>query len=287
MFYRVEISNKFGKLEMGTNTPVQLTEILGIGLPSKSVTNVQFRGAPGVHQTSIRDNARVITIKGEFYGRREDVKRFFRVLYHECTIKFMFGDDRRQITGKCMNPDDFVNVGGGIKSFVIQFECDFPYFEDFFTTNIAILTRRNHFPNLYENGEWYIQLDAVATTRHSEADITNFGDVEIYPIIKISNAREISLFGNESIDIYNETTDVHIKLNYTIALDELITIDLPNREIISNINGDITNYISDDTELSAFKLALGTNHISVATGTDTTALTCAVEYKNNYVGTVF
>ena len=286
--YKVELKNKYGSVKMGTYNDIQLTDILGIGLPSKSVTSIEFSDGAGIYSTSERDNSRTVTLKGDFYGDREEIKRIYRVIFHECEIRFIFGNDRRKIKGRCINPEDFKKIGGGITSFAIQFECDIPYFEDFYITNIAILKRINYFPNLYEDGQWYIQLSdtSYATKRYSEGDVKNCGDIEIYPVLKIQNTSDAVALTDEQIDICNETSDAHIKLNYNISAGEIITVNLPEREIISSINGDITHYISDDTQLSKFKLLLGNNHISVTSTASTSSLICAVEYNNNYAWAV-
>ena len=77
-----------------------------------------------------------------------------------------------------------------------------------------------------------------------------------------------------------------------MSADETVTIDIPNRTITSdqpsdeNQNGNLINYISDDTFLSAFQLSLGTNHIKAVDHNQSANFDVVCEYSNKYIEAV-
>ena len=289
--YLIEISNQNGSFSIGTHKRMKMTKIKGIGIPSKSTTHIEFIDVPGVTTTSVKDNSRTITIAGDFYGNRNDVQNIYRVISEECEIRFIVGTERRMIRGRCINPEDIERICNGIYSYVLQFECSFPYFEDFRAGKISIRNRIDQFPNTYENGKWYVTLPAVATERTTNATVVNRGDFPVFPLITISNLSEIVSYSDDGgvICIANDRGG-RITLNHNFQIGEIVTVDLGNREIHSILadgsKSDITGQISDDTVLSEFRLLPGENHISVRTENTSTNISCVLEYKNLYNGVV-
>lgn len=169
---------------------------------------------------------------------------------------------------------------------VLQFVCDNPYFNDFYDTEIPIFQRIDKLPNTTDDTEcWYIQLPAVATERITSSVIENKGEIELYPVIQIADSTNNNInnytdvFG---IEIINQTTGAFIHLNYQLLSNDVVTIDLPLRKIISSINGDITNKISDDTILSDFVLKCGKNLISCTNLDANREIYVNVKFTNNY-----
>ena len=281
------MQNKFGKFEMGggKHSVAHIINIVGLGLPTKETETITFSGEPGHLTKNVRDMSRTITISFDFYGGQREIERLYKMLYYPVELLFVFGDRSRKITGRCTNPEDVEKIiYQRLYKGVIQFVCDNPYFNDFHNTKIAVFNRTDQFPNISEDGKWYVQLPAVATVRTITANILNSGEIEVYPIIHIYNtASQIALLSDFSgIVITNETTGAKIELDYSPADGEEITINLALRKITSNIAGNIINYISDDTVLSDFVLKLGDNKITCENLTGSGNLSAIVEYTNNY-----
>jgi len=284
---RVEIKNQYGSFEMGggNHSTARIENITGLGLPIKESNTITFAGQPGQMTESVRDLSRTITITFDFYGGQHEIEKLYKILYYSVELWFTFGTRRRKITGRCINPQDVETIIFR-KHYraVLQFVCDNPYFKDFYDTQIAVFSVGNQFPNVYENGEWYIQLPAVATTRTTTATITNDGDIDIYPIIRILHkASDASSSSGYGVEVSNLTTGARIVINYQTSAGEEIIVDLPHRKLISNIRGNITNYISNDTNLSAFILAVGKNEIKCISKNVSETMSVTVEYSNNYL----
>lgn len=284
---KVVIKNKHGSFEMGggRHPTARILNISGMGLPIKEANTVTFAGQPGHTTENTRDLSRTITISCDFSGSQSEIERLYKILYRPVELWFTFGSRRRKITGICINPEDVERIIYQHEySLVMQFVCDNPYFNDFYNTKIEIFQRADQFPNVLDGESWYIQLPAIATVRTVAATIHNKGDTDIYPIIHIYNlaATTASDTGKYGIVVTNNTNNAKITLNYDPQPGEEITVDLPKRKIYSNINGVITNKISDDTVLSDFVLDLGENVLSCTNLSGTGDISVIVEYTNNY-----
>ena len=284
---RVLIKNEHGTFEMGggNHTAARIKNIVGLGLPTKETETITFSGEPGQLTKNIRDMSRTITISFDFYGGQKEIEKLYKILYYPVELFFTFGDRKRKIACRCINPEDVEKIiyQRFYKS-VIQFVCDNPYFNDFHYTRIAIFNIEDQFPNVSENDKWYVQLPAVATVRTMTSNIFNSGEIKVYPIIHIYNsANQIALMSDFcGIVITNESTGAKITLEYTFADGEEITMDLASRKITSNIAGNIINYISDDTDLSTFFLQLGNNKVTCENLSGSGDLSVIIEYTNNY-----
>jgi len=281
------IQNKYGKFEMGggKHSVARVINIVGLGLPTKETETITFSGEPGQLTKNVRDMSRTITLSFDFFGGQSEIEKLYKILYYPVELFFSFGDRERKITGRCINPEDVEKImRQKFYKGIIQFVCDSPYFNDFENTNIAIFSRADQFPNISENGNWYVELPAIATVRTIRANVINNGEIDVYPIIHIYNtANQVALMsGFSGVIITNETTGAKIELDYSPSDGEEIIIDLALRRITSNLAGNIINYISDDTVLSDFILKTGENIISCENLSGLTSLSAIVEYTNNY-----
>lgn len=282
MYYNLIIKNKHGCISAGSLSRVKLTSVDGVGLPQKTSTSVTFANSPGAFTTSVVDSYRTITIAGDFYGDRNDVKGIYKILYDECTLQFINGTEHRQIVGRCLNPDDITKVGGGIWKFVFQFRCDDPYFYDFHDNKIGVFKRTDLWPN---EGD-LVKLPSIATQRTTEVDIINCGDLEIYPTITVTNTGSNGS-ENDELMIKNTTTHTFVKIQHAFKPGETVTFNLADREVISSEDGEITTKITNDTRLDRFLLETGTNHISVSTSSNNALeLTCMLIYRNKFLSAV-
>ena len=296
---KITLANDFGVFEMGggSHPSARVQEIVGIGLPSKEMQSVTFSGQPGITNTGIRDRERTITIKFDFYGDQKDVEKLLRIVYRETDILISSGGRRRKISGICINPEDVEKIiYHRWYAIALQFVCTSPYFSDFYNTKVTIAQRIDQFPTGQgemtneETGEttvkWYIDLsvDAIATKRINTAEITIQGDIPIYPVIRIQNnsVATAGVLADYGIEVVNKTTGCRIFLDYEIAQGEVVTIDLPNRRVVSSKNGNITQHLSDDTILEDFVLELGTNEIEATNENTNEDISVVMEYSNQY-----
>lgn len=286
----IKLKNKTGSFELGggSHPNAHLESVSGLGLLQKEAKTVTFAGQAGRTQTSIRDMERVITMSFNFYGGQDEAERLYRMLYNEVDIYITSGERRRKITGQCLNSSDIENlIYHKWQKIALQFTCNDPYFHDFETIIVPILRRENQLPNIQnDDGTWSVQLPAIATVRIAETEIINRGDVDVYPIIRLQNRASVSALADSSVIITNNSTGAKITLEYTMTIGENIVIDLPHRKITSDINGDITQYISDDTVLSDFCLQVGSNSILALNNGSGSNLAMTLEYSNNYAAVV-
>lgn len=116
--------------------------------------------------------------------------------------------------------------------------------------------------------------------------ITYTGTWQTYPTITLTGPMS-------GILITNESTDETIRLNYSIANGETVTIDLPygNKTVTSDVAGNIIGYISSDSDLATFHIAPapevsgGTNTINFQASDITLGTSLAVlSYYTRYIG---
>lgn len=285
---QVILKNDYGELIIGCNGKAKLINIDGLSIPQKETQTVSYSGQAGQTTLSVRDMPRAITLTVDFKGRQDDILRLYRMIYNKVDITILSGDVRRKTSGLCVNPSDVENIiYHRMYKAVLQFVCDDPYFHDISETRFDINRRKDMFPNLLENGTYYVSLPAVATVRTNATGITNNGAVKVYPIIEIYNntADEVSST-TTGLTIQNTTTGAVIEIERDMKPSEQITIDLPHRKIISSIDGNITNYISDNTVLSEFYLEVDNNDINVENKNSLQETVTIVRFNNNYESAV-
>lgn len=286
---RIVLQNEFGSFEIGggSHKKARLLTIEGIGIPAKEDTPIVFEGQAGQTIIGSRDLERVITMSLDFYGDEREVEKLYRIIHKPVDILFFLGNRRRRIKGRCKVATDITSIiYHQWQSVALQFVCDNPYFSDFNDTVKAISANEDQFPNVNLDGEWYIELPAIATLRSSKASIYNYGDVEIYPLITLQNNKVADVLSEESnITLTNLTTGKTITIEYQMSAGENITLDLESRAITSDINGNIVTYISDDTVLSDFYLAVGKNDIVIEASSADNIFAIA-HYSNQYISVV-
>lgn len=269
--------SKGGTVKMGGPfCDIQIIALSGFEMPSKAYDTIEFAGENGVTTTGSKDMARTLTISGDIYGGQKQIAAMLKVFYYEGDLYCEFDNVKRKIGCKAINMEDVERQGqSGINRFVVQFQADYPYFNDFNDTVKHISERKDLI-----NGDFV--LPCVWTEFCQSGVVRNTGDKIIFPIINITatNSTEST---DATITVTNNTTGAFIKLNYVMKQGEVITVDLSTRRIKSDINGNITNRISNDTVLSNFYLDLGDNEIAFETDADNQFLTATVEYNRIYL----
>ena len=271
-----------GKIEMGANTPYLVRDIQGLEQVQAEKQSIRYVGIAGEKTIIKTPKPRTITIDGRVKG---DGRRFFTDKLtktfdntEEGYLKLNIWGKLRRI--KCM-PDTVVfgKLHRSYVDFIITLNCDNPYFTDWENTKVELYTRTGNLIN-------GMTFPRVFTFRTSEGNAINNGDVDIEPIIKITAGAKDGGTG-KGITITNETTGAIITLNYEPAEGEEITIDIANREILSNVNGDITRYKSKHTLLGDFKLIKGTNLLKFENANTSQSLVAYADYSNLYIEGVY
>ena len=81
----------------------------------------------------------------------------------------------------------------------------------------------------------------------------------------------------------NHTTGQQLVLERAAAAGEVVTIDIPNRQIVSSLDGDVTSVISQDTYLSDFWLDVGVNDVEAVSYATGERIGVVMTYYNQYV----
>lgn len=267
-----------GTVEMGggTHSLINIIEMTGFGIPIKEYETVSFASENGVTNTGEKDLPRTITITGDLLGGQLEIMKALKAFYYKGELYCDFGKIRRKIGCKCINIEDMErHQNSGINTFTVQFQCDYPYFNDWNDTVQSLAEYKNLVTDTFE-------LPCVFTKMLQEGEIYNNGDKYIYPTIKIS-AFQNNTIEDAVLSLTNNTTGATIKINHTMKNGEIVTLNLATRQITSNIDGKITTKISDDTILSNFFLDVGENRISFATSDTTQPLTAQIIYNKIYL----
>lgn len=261
----------------GADAHINLIEKSGFGLPSKRYDEIKFVGEHGVTTTGSSDFPRTLTITGDLYGGQAEIRQMLEAFYHDGDLYCDFGPDmRRKISCKLLNADDIINhCKSGINTFTLQFQADYPYYNDFEDTVVSLSSYKNHVTETFE-------LPCVFTELIQQGSAYNYGNKQCYGVITLTSAYEPTV-ENGVITVSNLTTGKSIHLNHTIQKDETVEIDLNTRRIVSSVSGRITNAITDDTEMSDFYLELGLNKISFHTNDTLQPMTATLRYNNIYL----
>lgn len=288
---KVILSNEYGRFEMGggEHSTARIIEMQGLGIVGKELQTVTFEGQPGRTTTAARDVERTITVSLDFYGGQKEVEALYRIINSPVDILCFFNENGRKISGRCIAATDTETIiHQAWYSIVLQFVCDEPYFHDINDINIPVLTATDNFPNVYENGEWYVDItnEVSATVTSNTRTIVNKGEMRVYPVITITNPSGVPTATEEELVIENLTTKAKITLNYLPKAGESVSIDVARRRLNSSVLGSIIGYMSDNTVLSAFYLERGNNLISVTGSDSSLGLEVDITYSNNYVSAV-
>lgn len=278
MATKLKYVSKGGTVLMGgAMSHIGLIEPLnGFELPSKKYETVEFAGENGVTTTGSKDMSRIMTVSGDIYGGQKTLMEIMKAFYYEGTLYCEFGNIKRKIDCKVKNLDDIVRHGNsGINGFTVQFEADYPYFNDFKDTVTTISSSRDLI-----NGTF--MLPCVWTEYLQQGIVKNTGDKIAYPLIEIKTDTA-PIAEEATITITNNTTGAFIILNHVMREGEVVTLNLKTRRIKSSIDGNITNHITDDTVLQNFYLDIGENDISFKTSEENQTLTANVTFNRLYI----
>lgn len=262
---------------------IRLLAVSGLGLVKKEVNVTSYLGQAGQELLSEKDLARTITLSCDLQSEnvRRELSRIMKILYRAGTITLSAGKRRRMIACRCSEFDEPDYCGRNIAKFALQFTCDNPYFTDCEEQTASVLNREKL---LYGS----FTFPCMFSKRTSRMTLINSGDVEAEPVIMLYNTATKSALGEDyGIEIVNHTTGQSILIERATTNGEVITVDVPNRSITSSLSGDITHSLSQDSYLSNFIFAVGTNDIEAVNYNEGEEISVVFHWKNQYLEAVW
>lgn len=293
---RLVLTNKRGTFEIGggNHPTARLLEIEGLSPPEKDLKTEACEGGAGDYIKHMRDKSRTITMSFDFYGVEDDVYKLYRILAQPLEMRFFIGSIRRKISAICINQTEIESIiYHRLQKIVLQFYCADPYFRSLSPKRYPVAKRTDLFPNVVlDDGKQGISLivrNGIATVKETTTIVKNEGDTVVYPTIEVvNNSVQNTTNGiSRSVVVKNVTTGKSMTISYNPAQGEKITFDVANRKITSDVNGNITGKITDDTFLSEMYLDFGDNEIEItATAGSTEYELSSVCYVDNNYGAV-
>ena len=282
----LQYKNERGIIHM-SNRPTDVWRILsitGLGYPSREFSTISYYGVDGQQTVNTRLTSRSITVSGDiqnFGSMQHEVSRAIEILHFPGTLTVSAGGRRRRTLCRCAS---FENTDRNrvAEKFIIQLIADDPNFYD------ETLTKQNIFGerDLIEGS---FTLPCVFTERINESVVVNRGYTNLEPVIKIYSKDAVtSVFSDQiGVEIKNITTNQMLKIEKETQNGEVITIDVKNRIVTSNMAGDITNLLSSDSFLDQFYFVPGPNEIITLSYNTGQNITAACEYYNTYLEAVY
>ena len=235
-----------------------------------------YIGEDGCIENSSQYVQRIITISGDVRmddNAKNAIRHAMRVLSKKCTLVIETDDTKR-----CINVNATTFTLGKkyskYQTFVIQSVCDYPHFTDEEASDGVLFKREKLLCAK-------TILPSVLSKRISSCTINNIGDLRVYPVITIIKNDDSA--GESDILLKNETIGKQIIINKSMIKGEEIVVDIKNRKITSNIDGNILGALDLYCSLSDFICEPGENEISVSMGGDQTGIQILISHYNEYL----
>ncbi len=279
MYYK----NDIGKVvfRFGGDYPVRITDIDGLYPLERTFRTVAYTDIDGVDSVSSSIGGRTITVGGDIrISNKHFLRDMLKVLNESGELYMDFDDKKRKLICRSTHfvPGERNSM---YMKFVIVFYSDYPYFCDFNEITEYIRKRENC------SGNNFI-LPCVFTERVTENEIVVNGDVPCEPVFEITCIKAAQEQNDEcGIILQNETLGNAIELCTYLLQDEVIEIDVENRKIISNMRGNLLNFISENTFLHEFNFKQGTNNIKVINNNNDEQVHVLCRYRCRYIEGVY
>lgn len=274
---KIVYKNNFGTVVMlgEGNNGFSICETDGLNILGKERNLIHFHNKDGYEESDSFWGQRIISISGDIKSTDYAILKNAVKVFSLPGILTLFTDyGSYEIT---VNDTVFKTTqkNSMYKTYCAQFTCDFPHFSDCTDIFSGVYSRTDNItPETF--------LPAVFSSRTCGGIVKNSGNVAIEPQIIIKSLAEAPEDG--FITIENKTTGKKIIINYKLSADEIITADIPNRTVTSNINGDITSYLSPESYLCDITLICGENNIDVLASDGNRNCEIYVVYRNLYTG---
>lgn len=264
---------KINDLLIGSNTRLMLTAVNDTGSGSVTKRSESYFGFDGCEDFDITFNARTVTVAGTLFGESlADIAALKRLLTEACNpkeeIQLCYNDGCKSYYSPARAEElpVFSKVTNVVYRFIVYFKlCKFWWYGE--KTSVPVMKREN---NLFGT----FALPRAFTKATIGSTVYNGGAVSTPPLfaIKVLKAR------TADFTVSNVTYDRHNTIeSYTAEIGETITVDCEYCTVTSDKNGNLAQYITEDSTF--FRLEKGKNEIAFSTADEA----CAV-YREKYMG---
>lgn len=255
----------------------KIKEITGIGLPEKSYRFNTFTGIAGRKLAEENVLARTITVSVDIDMTQNEnfMPSAIGILALEGRLTLLCGRRKRCIACCCVSFEKSMRKER-ISSAVIQFEADYPYFNDGEAKSVVLKEKVNRLSSPFT-------LPCMFSQRQNKAYVNCMGDIPSEPVITIESESD----SESDIKIINRTTNSEILLEYKISPKEKIRINIPDREVVSIKNGEeksILYALSEESHLGDFVLLSGMNLIEIDAKSH---MKVVCDFYNNYSEAIY
>lgn len=267
--------NEHGTIRLaggGKDNAWRVTEITGIGFPKRNFTYNTYAGVYGQELASVSIPSRTITISGDISANAQKALPMHlaaKILNADGELSLQTGRKARRAKVRTLS-FEVQERKMAYKTFVLQLESDNPYFWGPAPLSYSVFSRQNLLKSTFT-------LPCVFSRRNMSATVINSGDVECEPVLTIFKPEQSEVLERDTLIIKNEANGAVITLNHIMQPGETVTVDIPNRTIVSDSSGSILQEISDDTVLRSFVLLTGKNQVSCVSGDASLAVVCKFE----------
>lgn len=273
---RMVFENERGKITMhgGGRNDFNIISINGLSLPENNVNTVRYPNVAGQTVTKSTPMERFITISGDVYDENNKKIRNAASVFSLPGILYIttYGKTKK-INCRTVSFEPGSKKGLYVP-FTVQFCADNPYFEDIYETKVNISKREGKLSNPFILG-------CVFSERLTKSNIVNSGDVAIEPVFEISSKTE--KICPEGITIKNVANGDSVTLVTDISANETITVDVKNREIKSNLRGNMLFCLKTHTSLSRFSINPGVSMVEISAPGSSGELVSVCRYNNSYL----
>ena len=267
--------NEYGTIRLaggGKENAWRVTEITGIGFPKRNFTYNTYAGVYGQELASVSIPSRTITISGDISVKAQKALPMHlaaKILNADGELSLQTGRKARRAKVRTLS-FEVQERKIAYKTFVLQLESDNPYFWGPAPLSYSVFSRQNLLKSTFT-------LPCVFSRRNMSATVINNGDTECEPVLTIFKPEQSEVLESDTLIIKNEANGAVITLNHIMQPGETVTVDIPNRTIVSDSSGSILQEISDDTVLRSFVLLTGKNQVSCVSGDASLAVVCKFE----------
>lgn len=269
--------NQRGSLQIGGQSPFCASEVRGLGLVKKRFKTIQY--IDGAKETIAETSEpRTVEVSGTVTSQALscELSRASKLLSIPGTLYVYGKSGKRKIF--CRADAFDVSIKDESRAgFTISFTAYDPMFKDLDKTQAAIYTKSRLLSGTFT-------LPAMLSQRNSRAGVVVLGDTKTEPKIIITTVHAGGAGGDETgFEIINHTTQQRIRIHRAAQTGEVITVDIPNRKIISSLEGDITGAALDPScRLGSFYLDCGTNDIEVINHNTGAQVGVVCQFSNQY-----
>lgn len=273
---------KIGNVTIGIGHKYIFEDLTNISGGDVRRDETEFSNADGAEFQSVFFEPRVFDIKGHILAKSpEELHDLKQALINACCPKkdttVVYFDGLHKYKAQARG-DSLPEFGKKIKSscwflpFVASIVIPSFYWEDYDVTQIPIISRTDEISDTFT-------LPCVFTSRIAEAVIENSGELDIYPIVRISGGLTTQ---TGTIKITNDTIGQSIELsNYTINPNDIIVIDCESMTATKN---DSENIIGSFNDFEDFKIVKGKNELKGVCAENVSGINVSIEYYHKWMG---